>query len=369
MRLNLLFLFLTISVPIWGQINNWLPVKSGHQMGFIDRSGTVVVEPAFDAIGREPMISSLAFQNRTRFWAIQKGEYVGLIDQTGQIALSPQYLQARPLDDSTFVVVVDSLYTAVSRAGEILINNRYEDIQLLFDNFQMMSAFFKVRRHGKWGVHRRKGNQVLPPLFENIEYLSEGQGYFRVQKEANGKYWGLYNLKAGEVLPEEFTKIEVLNDDFILAFESEERGVWGVWDQNGSVVLPPVFFSFRRLNRHLVALKNEENRWQLYLFASKKLLPPNDAYQDFAPLDANYITCQKHRKWGILDSLGTEILAPKYRKIVPAGGRFYRVLDQKWGLYALGEGLILPCEYDEISNFNNGLAVVVRSKKKGVINT
>ena len=113
MRLALLLILSLSSHFLIAQMNSWLPVKVDHKLGFIDSSGEILVEPKYDAVGDEPLEWNRFFSGRSDFILVENEEKLGLIDRSGQEILEPNYTQIRPLNDTLFVVTIDSLFTLV----------------------------------------------------------------------------------------------------------------------------------------------------------------------------------------------------------------------------------------------------------------
>ena len=97
MKKIIFFISLIILVSanlIIGQENeqNLYPIRQNGKFGYIDQTGTVVIEPQFD---RAYYFSD----NRAR---IQKGDKYGFINKEGKIIVDPVYSRAR---DSSLGVV------------------------------------------------------------------------------------------------------------------------------------------------------------------------------------------------------------------------------------------------------------------------
>lgn len=367
MRLFFLTIFFILPFFSVAQRANWLPIKVKHKWGFINTNGNIVSEPKYDAIGNEAINWNRFFAGASNFRLVEMDEKLGLIDGQGIEVLAPAYRQIRPLNDTLFAVNLDSLFTVVNRSGKVLMNRPYEDIRLLFSDGQMVDEFFMVKEAEKWGIHQREGVQVFPPQFGYIELIKKGKGYFKVKEDFKNQHWALYSGDAVQILPYKYSKLDIINDDFILAYNDDAR--WSAWDSQGNAVLEPVWYGYQKLNRHLVALKNLDKNWDLYSLAQKGFLPLEKKYEHFRTLNDNYIQARLKKLYGILDSLGNEVVEPIYQEILPAQAPFFRVKKNNWGLLTLKDGLIVPCEYQAISDFRNNTAFVRKNDLYGVINT
>lgn len=384
MRSALLLIQIFLFTNLSAQMNNWLPIKVNHKLGFIDTSGEILVEPKYDAVGNEPLVWNRFFTGQSDFILVENNEKLGLINANGQEVLAPNYTQIRPLNDTLFVVTIDSLFTVVNRSGEILMDARYEDVRVLYGNGRQVPEYFMVQKNSLWGIHKRKGHQVFSPQFGYIEIIEEGKGYFKVKKDYGDKHWALYGSDAKQLLPYKFTKIEVINDEFIICLDKDELGRYSVWDHEGTQVLPPEYLTYKKLNNHFIALKHkdttpsrrsstkeptQQKEWQLYSFKKKEFITTPDDYDFFLPLDSNYVIAQKGELMGILDKDGKEVLEPTFTAIEKGRPPYYRVRKRNWGLFTLEDGLVVDCQYQAIAEFDQDNALVRKNNLYGMINT
>ena len=94
-----------------------------------------------------------------------------------------------------------------------------------------------------------------------------------------------------------------------------------------------------------------------------------DELKHYFPVHDNHLIVVKDGKYGCIDFNGNTVLSLIYDKL-----RFnvediwdFCIAD-KWGLVEPGDKIIIPAEYDDISEFNQGLAPVKRSGKWGFVN-
>lgn len=74
---------------------------------------------------------------------------------------------------------------------------------------------------------------------------------------------------------------------------------------------------------------------------------------------------------GVADGKGREVVPCRFDQVwTPTKDNYIRVLlNMKTGLYHLEKGIILPAEYDQIWEFDNGLAKVMKGRKFGYVNS
>lgn len=170
------------------------PFRASNKMfGFIDESGTEVIEPVYKAVGY--------FSNGLA-WVKNNDGTVGYIDKSGKIVIEAKFLAAKEFDNvvgvarvkqgeewlylrkngETFTVngstglgdFSDGLAYAkmgetvgfVNDKGEWVIDAKYDKVR------DFVGGFAAVRVGEKWGVINKKGETVCEPQFDDIKHFS-----------------------------------------------------------------------------------------------------------------------------------------------------------------------------------------------------
>ncbi len=95
--------------------------------GYIDRTGTIVITPQFDAAGS---FSEGLAEVRVGDW--KTGKY-GYIDKTGAMVIAPQFSGAAPFSEGLAAVLVGNektghQYGFIDRRGQMVIAPRFEGV-------------------------------------------------------------------------------------------------------------------------------------------------------------------------------------------------------------------------------------------------
>ena len=95
------------------------PVKQNSQVGYIDSSGKIVINPQFDD-GKE-FYEDLA-------QVVVNGK-VGFIDKSGKLVISPQFSDASMFSEGLAFVQVDDKVGVIDKTGKFVINPQFAACQ------------------------------------------------------------------------------------------------------------------------------------------------------------------------------------------------------------------------------------------------
>lgn len=343
------------------------PVKVDHKWGYINARGKLIVPPRYEQIAHEdlPWHGKSILSESSDFRLVENDQKLGLIDPAKNEVLSTNYKEIKPLSASFFMVEIDSLYTVVNRDENVLLNERFENIHLLGHSKSKAQNYFSVKQGNYWGVYNDSGQPILPISYDTICFIDAGRGYFKVKKGTD-KLWGLVDLNDKLIFPYTYLNIDAYHDNFIATYKMTGR--WEAWDSLGARILQPEWSTFKPLNQHLMLISRGGSRNCLYAFAQKDTIPLENNYKAIDSLDARFVKFKINGRWGILDSLGQQVLGPTYISIRAGTDGFYRVFDlNRWGLYDMKKGLILSCEYTNILDFQGRYAIVYKREGAGII--
>lgn len=98
--------------------------------------------------------------------------------------------------------------------------------------------------------------------------------------------------------------------------------------------------------------------------ALDSVLVKYDHYWEMAP---GLYRVMKNNYIGVVNSRGREIVPCRFDQVwTPSKDKYIRVLlDMKTGLYHVDKGIILPAEYDQIWEYDDGLAKLMKDRKFG----
>lgn len=204
-------------------------------------------------------------------------------------------------------------YGVISKDGNTIIENKYNYIQYLFNNYFIVGG-----DSGKSGIINDKGEELLPINYEVIQKLDNSD----IIQALTGNTLELYNKQIGKIVSMENGKLEINNNyikvysttqteyvgldgslksDFDIfpdntLFASEKDGMWGFVDKNNNIKVDYQYEKVTELN------------------------------------ELGFAGIKKDGKWGVIDKDGNVILEPTYEIAEQNGepyfiGKYYKVIS------------------------------------------
>ena len=182
---------------------------------------------------------------------------------------------------------------------------------------------------GKKGLSDIKGNQVIDPIYHDIEIF--GKKYLKLLMSAS---WYVDDLETGVRMEfddvDDVISYEIENKDKFLSY-GRYKEIWGLAELNGRI-LTKVGYSY------------------------------------IDEIGEGMLRVQKNGKWGCLNVSGEEVIPCIYDMVGPFSfGRAGVLMGNKWGIMDTVGNLIVPCELDSCPLFIQGQCIISRDDKMGVI--
>lgn len=164
--------------------------KTEGGVGFIDGSGSVAIQPKYDAAGD----FSGGFA-----WAKTSAGKVGYINPMGEWVIQPNFDAGKNLDPSCGLARIkkDDKWGYVNLSGEILYMTDTE----LWEDF--MGGLARGKKNGKFGYFNDKMEWAIQPQFDGARDFRNG--YASVRK---GSLWGVIDANGNWVIEPKFEDIK-----------------------------------------------------------------------------------------------------------------------------------------------------------------
>jgi len=266
------------------------PAYSGGitKFGYIDLTGKFVIEPQFDY--GYPFCGGLAL--------VSKGEFLGYIDRSGKVVIDLKKDCNEDLptgikrgrcptrragelfvdeESEGLIAVSDGRYGFGSKygfndtRGRIVIKPRFEPEREPHGSIRSLSKFIegraKVKLGGLYGFIDKKGHDVIPARFTRANDFSEGLAFVATQ---NGEFgyinkhgdWVIRgrNFIDGGNFCQGLAPIAVHSTD-----SKRREPIWGYIDRRGRIIIGPRFDhgdEFRNGVARIYEIRTSDDRWE-----------------------------------------------------------------------------------------------------------
>ena len=354
----------------------------------MSKGGELLVAPRYDAIGEQ-----LEFLNNSKISG--EGEY-RLVEFNGKLGVINQYLEEvlpcdndfiLPVSCDQFLVRQSEGYTILDGNGSSLPGSHYQKLE--YAGFTKDGAYYYTIYDGKKkGLINAEGDTLLSCVYNDIKTLDWQAAPFLTQVQSDQGWWRL-TARGGKTLLRELADVRSPHPDLLLvATKQNHANHFFACDRQGQPIKALIdrpTLSGQYLGPELVCLEqidleNNSNRIQV-LFQLRKQQSILPQLKQFRPLDGQYAIASESRSLpGIRGKAELETLLSPQGEIVDTNNWFVKVENWPgvtdsylvrapggWGVIAGDGRQIVPMEYTEIGELEDGLALVIRNGVLGVI--
>ncbi len=220
----------------------------------------------------------------------------------------------------------------------------------IFDEILNFRQDYAAARVGmRWGFINKKGNFVINPNFEGARNFSDGLAPVK-----KGELWGCIDEKGKLVIDYSFEDIKMFNNGLAPA---KRTGKWGFIDKKGKFILDRIWLDAWEFSEDLAAVMNLENQWGYINRKGKFVIEAQ--FDNAGSFSDGLAPVMDDTKWGYINKKGKFEINPQYD-----GANFFSEklaavqAEGKWG-YVNNKGkIVIPFIYDAAGNFNAARALV-----------
>jgi hypothetical protein len=339
-------------------------IREGRKLGFINRSGAVVVAPKYDAVGDLK-------EGRIRVTA---GTLSGYIDLAGKVIVEPKYDTAGDFRDGRAVVRQGDKYALIDTAGKPVGDIPHRVLGDFHQGLLRVQASGRVDAAGKklptmYGFVDREGKMAIAPQFMPAAEFPDdpadlpfgGLDHEWVYFDRTGKI--VIRISMGEHLtganPFANGRLRV-----------KEGFTWGYKDASGNWALPPKYNDAGDFKGG-VARVQDGAKWILINVSGKEVPENKKKLIAIEPLSDGLALARENDLLGWMDA--REKLAFPLRKYEEAHGfscGLARIkLDDLYGFLDKSGNLAIPNRYLDARDFDHDLALVETREGVAYIDT
>ena len=272
--------------------------------------------------GKPPMRIDVEWKTFTEgytkiYW---NGKY-GFADSTGKITIQTKYDYVFNFSEGLAQVALNRRKFFIDYSGTEILSVNYDYTYGFSDGLAL------VKQNKKYGYISKQGVEIIPVKYDYAADFHDGLA--RVQ--LNKKY-GFIDRTGTVVIPLKYDDLQNFSEGLSLA---SLNGKYGFIDKAGKEITSFKYGSFS-----------------------------SGIYGELAPVELD-------GRWGFINKAGKEVTAFKYQTGVYIYTKdFIPVrINDKWGFINTSGEEVIPCIYEDIWSFKNGVACVKNNGKWGFIDT
>jgi len=291
----------------------------------------------------------------------------GILDDRAKPVLPIKYDRIEVITKDIYEVTLNDNVAIFHGNGENLTGFNLDSIQLIKDEFVLTFL------NGKTGIVADNGEYIIPPTYKNINIEN---GILKAQKfrkwmmfdnanqllstysydEIVPKGHEIYMVSVGEAealihqsdsMLTPFSKFEILDqyEDWISVRQGNKNGVLHF---NGEMFLKPFYDSVRFVNGLFLVKYKKDGKRGWSLVDGRGAIITDQVYDEIDWLGNSYFKAKRDSYWGVVNSLGKEIIFCKYDSVVQytEGKLLVKFLGEDGILNLDGEWEILPQNKD-----------------------
>ena len=256
-------------------------------------------------------------EKKQRIFSIEKNgiPHYGIMDNTGKIIIEPAAKKNPTLnEDGHYYLQFNQSYAKMDTNGKVIYTKPFAKKR----HYNHQLAAVKMAESQKWGFVNQSDSLVIPPIFDEIDYLS------------SPKYW-----KGG-------------------IFRVKQEGRTGIIDTLRNIKFPP--FPYEAIEEFAPNCIRVQYKDKFGLMDSLDNIFIPIEFEEIHKFDEEFLTFKKGNKVGLMNYIGEIIFEPQFHRM----GLFYpeskhaivHNSKEKRGVINLEGKLILPMIYDYIELTN-----------------
>jgi hypothetical protein len=313
-----------------------LPQRKLHN-GYIDRSGRVAVEARFTGAGQYPFSEGLA--------RVEVDGKVGFIDKSGKYVIEPALDSADSFSEGLARVHGAQGYGFIDRKGVWVIPSQFVSAE----SFSEGLAFVVSTKVGIRGVGfiDKTGAFAFPPRpYDTAESFHGGLAAFKV-----GGKWGFLDRTGRVVSEPRFDEVRTAREGMAAV---KEGGKWGYMDAAGRLAIEPAWEVAFDFHDGLAHVRREGKT----VFIDKTGRVALTGKWDLATWHLDGLAAIRlDGKWGFIDRTGKTVIEPQFEDTVGfAEGLAPVKRDHKWGYIDTQGHVVIEPAFDGAARFSDGMA-------------
>lgn len=285
-----------------------LKILSAHAFIFHDRE----IWGTLDTNGVERFIanSNISYEILEEGLIIKKGEKQGYVNKYGSIILEPIYDNIQVFDENYLQVEQNGLVLYASKYSDEVPN--LETCNMWLFNAQLAEDFIAVNYQNQSGFIDYLCRLRISVRYEGVKSFSEGLAAVKLSGS-----WGYINKEERLIIQPRYQSASTFKNGYAVV---EEKGLHGLIDKYGKVVLPLEYDAIALTENQNWLLIQGENMGIISRNLQNIIFPKYDKIQDNS---TQTVIVEREKKFGIDNMSGVHIRFTEYDNIEHWQGNFY----------------------------------------------
>ncbi|GAA4846362.1 WG repeat-containing protein [Algivirga pacifica] len=284
-----------------------------------------------------------------------KEDKINLLKATGELLFSE--VNEVAYTSAGWFVQKDTVFQLFNEEGNLLSEKRYEKVSV--------GAIGTVVKQGtQWGLLNDQAEELIPLTYDSAFFWG-AEGVMLLKGKEKWGYFGeqeLLSLTQYEGMQLVFgyrqAEDQLLRQPFIISKNRKKRFMLS--DQDGNVLLKPIYQEIKILNETVVVAKNMRGEYEAFNLQGKKLIPSSYDGIVAASKKGTYALLN-NKKFGLFDVKGTLNISAEYDVLLQPFGEkepYYIAKQDKFGIIDQQGKTIVPFEFEELTYWNDSVALV-----------
>jgi len=368
-----------------------LKVEKNGKFGVINIKGTTIIEPEYDTIisdgyyDEEEKYENAGFVLRIK---TDDGYRFGYANRKGKIILETLYNEISRITElegkDVYLIVSNNGRYGLIKNGKEIIKSEYTDI-----NFDKNNNLLIVKKDKTYGAINIEGDNIIPIDYDNIivggKHIEAQKGEEIIIFDAEGKKldtdiisynkvndnyaiiinkdnkYNIVDSNNNKKLRETYTYIEHLEDNYFIVTKNGETGII---DSDGKIIVELKYSAMQKIDKTNViqAIDITTNRTDII---DENMNIHEGLENAYISKRDEYIKLYSENDVRYYDLTGKE---KTYKQLYP-NNQIYAVKNNgKWGLANSSGDIIVPCEFDMVTEQNVNVAGVKKDGKWQIVN-
>jgi hypothetical protein len=352
---TIVLLALTSALAPAQSANDYLfPIRDGRKLGFINRSGALVVQPRFDAAG-EPHEGRIS---------VYVGSLAGYIDFSGKLVVEPKYESAGDFKDGRAIVRLGSKASLIDPSGTVIGKIPHRPLGEFHQGLLRVQASGLVDAAGKklptvYGFVDRQAKIVIPPQFMPAGEFSDDPANLTLG--GLGSDW-VYFDRTGKIVIRISQGPRLENPDLFVngRLRAKDGFTWGYKDASGTWAIPAKYNDAENFKDGLARVQ-EGDKWIAIDVHGKTVPQEKKKIHVIGPYTEGLALAIDNGLTGWVDSQERPAFPlRKFQKAFNFSSGLARFqMDDLYGYLDKSGKMAIPNQYEDATDFDHGLARIL----------